>query len=979
MLEDIWRFTLLGDFRAQQGVTSTERFRTRKTAALLAYLAFYSNSVHHREELATLLWPDAPPDLGLKSLGVALSSLRKLIEPPGVPTGTILVADRRTARLNPDAIETDVAAFQHAIQSAKATGEVSTRRHRLETAIGLYGGELLRGFYEEWIFPQRDLLSLSYRRTLQELIVLLETSGLFADALVYALTDAAADSYDDESYARLMRLYVAAGQPAAALPHYANLEQRLRADLGQRPSEETRNLAKQLRDQRNGEPPVSIRSEALPISDKRHVSPLQAPSNQIRLPLTLTRFFGREVEIDQLQELLKQPLVTLTGPGGSGKTRLAIEASRRFAERFSGRILFVPLADLSTPREIPAAIRKTLRLPDLPGVPGESELTASLATTPTLLVLDNLEHLLPINETEPDGARQFILRLLDQVPGLAVLTTSRQSLGLAGEQEFPVRPLPIPPMEGLSQFAASNPGEVMQFASMQLFGDRARLRQPDFQITSGNIKTIAVLCQRLDGIPLAIELAAGLSRILPPEAMLIRLQKTQDALVSRQKQTPDRHRSLNGAIEWSYRLLPPRLKTVFRRLSVFHGGWTVEAARAVCGELGDSLELLEERSLIITEQHGGTVSHRMLETIREYGYECMRKLNEDARVRRLHASYFASLTAAHRLDGKMVEVVPSEKSALTVLESQYQNICLALDWFMEEPRRQRHALLLSAILGRFCLLSRRFHEGAERLDAILPTARRSGQSRPLCSILLHAALIAWFRGDYVRGEGLCEELLRVARKYRLPDHEAAALHSLGVSAAMRGEVARRDSLFAEAITLWRRLKDQNNLAWSLMSMGWLLTGQALDREAKPLLEESLSIYAASGDALQSAWCQMYLSLITCRSGDPQAAHAIAQQALAAFHKEGSAGGQLWMLLHMSTIAIAIPDLERAAVLMGQVQRLLAVNGVKLPPAESAEYAQNLEHIHSSLSEQDYRPALDRGLAMNLQHAVQYALLKPTQV
>jgi hypothetical protein len=175
------------------------------------------------------------------------------------------------------------------------------------------------------------------------------------------------------------------------------------------------------------------------------------------------------------------------------------------------------------------------------------------------------------------------------------------------------------------------------------------------------------------------------------------------------------------------------------------------------------------------------------------------------------------------------------------------------------------------------------------------------------------------------------------------------------------------------------LQDQNNLAWSLMSMGWLLIGQKLDREAKPLLEESLTIYAAIGDPLQSAWCQMYLSLITCRSGDPQAAQGIAQQALAAFHKEGSAGGQLWMLLHMSTIAIAVPDLERAAVLLGQVQRLLATGGVELPPAESAEYAQNLEHIHSSLSERDSQQALDRGLAMNLQQAVQYALLKPIQV
>jgi DNA-binding SARP family transcriptional activator len=196
MLDDIWRFTLLGDFQVQQGPASTDRFRTRKTAALLGYLALYHHKAHTREELATLLWPEATPELGLKSLGVVLSSLRKLLEPPGVPAGTVLIADRRTARLAAQAIHTDVAAFRQALQSARQAADALNRRMNLETAVSLYRGELLPGFYEDWISPERDLLTLAYRRALDELIELMETSGQPVEALSYALKHAAGDPYD---------------------------------------------------------------------------------------------------------------------------------------------------------------------------------------------------------------------------------------------------------------------------------------------------------------------------------------------------------------------------------------------------------------------------------------------------------------------------------------------------------------------------------------------------------------------------------------------------------------------------------------------------------------------------------------------------------------------------------------------------------------------------------------------------------------
>ena len=242
-------------------------------------------------------------------------------------------------RLAAQAIQTDVAALREALQFARQSADITNRRMHLETAIGLYRGELLPGFYEDWISTERDLLTLAYRRALDELIELLETSGQPAEALSCALKHAAVDPYDEKSYARLMRLYVAAGEPAEALRHYRTLEQRLREDLDEQPSDETRRIAKQLL----SVGPTVRPTVGTPASPDASAPPLQ--SREIRLPLSLTRFFGRESEMERLQELFKQRLITLTGPGGSGKTRLAI---RRFSKGYTGRVLFVPLADLSS-------------------------------------------------------------------------------------------------------------------------------------------------------------------------------------------------------------------------------------------------------------------------------------------------------------------------------------------------------------------------------------------------------------------------------------------------------------------------------------------------------------------------------------------------------------------------------------------------------------------------------------------------------
>jgi len=985
MLTEMWRVTLLGGLRAEQRGMSIDRFRTRKTAGLLAYLAFHAGRRHQRESLATLFWPDASPELALKSLGVALSSLRKLLEPPTVPAGNVVIADRLTALLRREAVQTDVATFDQALVAAAGTADPVERRRHLETALRVYAGDLLPGHYDEWITPERERLALAHRRALNDIVLLLATTNP-SDALPYALQAAAADPYDESCCLRAMELRAATGRPTDALRQFADFDRRLMADLGERPSRRLRELAERLRtrpqpatiDADRGAGPADL---VVGTDTGKSRSDVAAPSTtveaqatvEIHLPPLLTRLFGRESDVDRLQELFAGRLTTLTGPGGAGKTRLAIEAARRNAT--SGRVLFVPLADLAAPAQVPQAIRAALGATEAPGTPVETQLAHALAALPTLLLLDNVEHLISEEASDQAGSLpELALGLLDRVPTLRIVATSRQPLGLSGEQEFPVLPLPVPEAASAEPTDTADAERLLQFACVQLFIDRARLKQPDFQVTPGNVHAVAALCRRLDGVPLALELAAGLSRVMPPAAMLARLDETQDDLVSRQRHVPDRHRSLSSAIEWSYRLLPDALQSFFCRLSVFRGWWTADVARDVCGgtDAIALLALLQDRSLIQSEPHGGGVRFRVLETIRQYAAERLDELGEASDACARHTAYFAARAAANRMGCRMPEIGPRERAALDALEDNYPNFTVAFDRLLASQDAGA-AIQMAATLSRFWLLSRRLREGDERVQALLPLARASDEAESMCILLNHGGTLAWFRGDYGRAFANFSELLHVARVHGIRHHEATALHGLGVIAGVGGRSDERDAHLTAAIAILREIGDRSHLAWSLMTFGWLLQNQGLDLEAAAVFRESLAVHSDDDGGSQSGWCHMYLAMLTCRAGEAREADVMARRALAVFHRAGSASGELWMLLHMATIASAAGQPERSAVLAGHVRRLLFRSGIQLPPAEAAEFEQTIAQVEVSLGEDGARAALLHGAALTIVDAMAYAL------
>jgi predicted ATPase len=446
----------------------------------------------------------------------------------------------------------------------------------------------------------------------------------------------AADPLREETQHSVIRLLAAQGETEAARAEYRQFERLLRRELDAAPSPELRAFVEQLE--------TEIRPAGKPIP-RRSASPLlpaasTPPSPIGYLPRQLTRFFGREREIAAVREMLldaDSALVTLTGPGGTGKSRLALQVAQKVREAYQGAAWFVPLQDLAGPWLIFDRVLEILRLPRSAEIEPLEQIVGFLSSQRSLLVLDNFEHLV-----EGEGGR--LQQLLEQVQTLTVLATSRQLLGADGEQEFSVSPLPIPMEHG------SIP-QLLENESVQLFVDRAQVVQSDFQLTARGAVAVATLCARLEGLPLTIELAAARIRVLTPVQMLERLQE-RFTLLARPRQVADpRHQSLRAALDWSYHLLSSDLQRFFAGLSIFRGGWSLAAAATVvgahtdgAGEIAalDSLSQLRDAYLVLADDHGKEVRFRLLETLREYADSNLSAAERSTLARR-HVCYYQKL------------------------------------------------------------------------------------------------------------------------------------------------------------------------------------------------------------------------------------------------------------------------------------------------------------------------------------------------
>jgi predicted ATPase/DNA-binding SARP family transcriptional activator len=915
-----WRIELLGGLWATQGDRVVSRFRTQKTAALLAYLAYFNHRSHPRAALIDLLWPECELDAGRNQLRMALTSLRHQLEPPGVPAGAVIIADRSSVRLNPSAYVTDVAQFEAALQAAQSAGSPTEQSRWLTEAIAQYRGELLPGGGEPWIVPERQRLAEAYLQALQQLMLHRERAGDLSDALQIAWRAAAADPLQEEACCDLIRLLAAANQPRMALLQYEEIERLLAQELGLSPGEELRELGRALRSQVGSEAariPERLCPDAISGPEPQQLpSPGAPPASQGNLPLQFTAFFGREDELTRLQRLLhpaptldipRARLVTLTGPGGSGKTRLALEAARRLRDPFRSAVWFVPLQDLSDAHQIEDQLLRTLRVSRASSLQPLDQGVAVLSRQPSLLLLDNFEHLVAVGV-------ELVQALLERVETVTVLVTSRQSLGLPGEREFPVPPLPVPAVRSSLLGDAAAPkterrgqhtGELtllLSCPSVRLFVDRAQAVRPDFQLTRSNAEAVAALCRGLEGLPLALEMAAARAAVLTPAQMLQRLEQRFGLLVSRQRTAPLRHRSLRAALDWSYQLLSPEMQRFFAHLSVFRSSFTLEAAEAVSAEPQalEYLTHLRECSLVLAEDAGSEMRYRLLESLREYGTEQL-GLDERTALARQHAQYYLALAEA----AEPGMVGANQATYFPWLEREHNNLRAALDWLAASGDAEA-ALRLAGALWEFWAGSDHRAEGRDWLVQVLALARAQARTPARAKALLGAGTLSCWEGNCGPARLFLEECRSICGELGDRKTLAWSLLYLGQMAFSEGDAGAAQSLLTQSLAIGQELADARVSAHALSRLAQAARSQDDDAAARAFLEESLALFRKWNLQRGTARALTLLGDLALSQNDGEAARAFFEESLMIRRALGAQG----------YIAEVLSGVGKAALLQG---------------------------------------------------------------
>lgn len=646
----------------------------------------------------------------------------------------------------------------------------------------------------------------------------------------------------------------------------------------------------------------------LPGSTRTIFPPLPAePVTQDNLPVQVTRFFGREEETEQLTALLTSSrLITLTGAGGSGKTRLATEVGKRLLSRFEGGVWIVLFQDLQDPSQMAELIRDSLGLPSSPKVNPLDQVIHFAGQKPALLLLDNMEHLLP------EGA-SLVETLVKRAATLTCLVTSRQPLSLRGEREFPVLPLPVPDCGfRVSDFGLQKAEQgreavahLQQFAGVQLFIDRAQAKVPDFQLTPGNAVAIAELCAGLEGIPLAIELAAARVRTISPAQMLRRLSRRFEWLATTRDDVPLRHRSLQAALDWSYQSLPFELQRFLSHLSVFRGGWTQKAAGEVCGELltPDYLERLQDASLIFVVPWQEEPRFRMLETIREYAAE---QLSEEEALlySSHHADYYSRLAseANSHLDG------PESVEWLQTLEEEHDNLRAALQWYAGAGAGEV-GLQLAGDLVPFW--SRRGHalEGMNWLERFLTAGEMDTQLQAK-GLLQYSRLGLTMSNDKSVKDAV-ETSLQLYRQLNDKKGIAACLYLLGQWYRGYGDLEAEQALYEEGLSLLPEIEDERLHSRFLVALAWHAMAQGDYRGAVDYGNQALLISQQIGDQDAESACLNLLGVALTQRDDLEGARDCCEKAVALSEKVGNQQGLIYALTNLGSAYYYLGENENA--------------------------------------------------------------------
>ncbi len=986
-------------------------FRSVKSRALLVYLAMESDRPHTRDAIAGLLWPEQPNQTARDNLRQTLAILRKTIGDSDDAPSPLLEVTRSTIQFNPssdysvDAIKFSSlldACTRHRHRHSETCRVCAESRRQV---VELYCGDFLDQFYlsdsapfEEWALLKRERLREQALAALAQLVEFHTRHGDHKQSLSFALRQLDLDPWREEAHRQAMRALALDGRLSAALAQYENCRRGLADEMGVEPAQETISLYEAIKEQAGGAP------------EQDHPSPLDFPSPPCSLPSPVTPLLGREAELAELDRLLSDPscrLVSVAGPGGVGKTRLAIAAGAQQTIEFNDGVFFVSLASVDSANLIAPTMLAALGVSLQRGKDTEQQLMSYLREREVLLVLDNLEHLL-------EGT-QLLAEILRRAPRVTMLVTSRERLNLQGEWVLDLHGLSIPEGQTVK--------EVERYSAVQLFLQSARRGRGASSFSDEEKSIIVRICRMVEGMPLAIELAAAWVRTLSCRDIADEIEKSFGFLTTALRDVPERHRSISAVFEHSWKLLTAEERAALRRLSVFQGGFQREAAEKVAGASLSLLAALMDKSLVRSTIPEWYDLHTL---IRQFAYAELTEAKESEETRQRHAEYYLGVAEAAMmgLDG------PDQAMWLQRLESENGNIRSSLAWTVEgKPERTETALRLCGALARtwdmrgYASEGRRWLRQALKLaegsngdvggapgaalvvDSIpavvrikaliaagslasvqgdhleassfnqraLELCEKTGNKAAMGTCLLNLGTSANHLGEYAKGRAFHEQALAIYRELGNKPGIARTLLNMGFGAHNRGDLALARTFYEESLALRREIGDQYGTALALGNLALLSRTEGDYTRARALVEESLSLRRGIGDQFGIAHCFMTLAELAYAEHDNTRAADLYKQSLRLMQKVGDAEMIAMCLDMLAEVVVNLGEVEQGIALWGAADAIREALSTPVPAVLREHYETTIARVRTECGEDTFERAWEQGRTLSTEQSIACAL------